>query len=189
MKGETVAILFFDAETSGLPDFKRAPGPDQPHIVEIAAILVTHGMEETMRAVIRPDGWVIEEKAASLHGFTTERANKEGIQAELAMIAFKDLASRCEVIVAHNLAFDMLMVLSEFARLSMPEPFLGCDEFCTMKATTGICKLPGKYGYKWPKLSEAYKHFFGKDFDGAHGAMADALACRAVYEKIQKGGQ
>jgi DNA polymerase III epsilon subunit-like protein len=51
-----------------------------------------------------------------------------------------------------------------------------------MKATTSICKLPGKYGdYKWPKLQESHLHFFGKEFEGAHDAMADVRACAAVY--------
>lgn len=46
----------------------------------------------------------------------------------------------------------------------------------------GICKLPGQYGdWKWPKLTEAYQHAFGKTFDGAHDALADVRACKDVY--------
>ena len=52
--------------------------------------------------------------------------------------------------------------------------------YCTMNEMTDVCKLPGKFAgkYKWPKLQEAYRHAFGKDFDGAHDALADASPAR-----------
>ena len=45
-------------------------------------------------------------------------------------------------------------------------------------------KAPGKRGYKWPTLQEAFTHFTGAPFVGAHGAMADAQACREVYRRM-----
>ena len=38
---------------------------------------------------------------------------------------------------------------------------------------------------KLPKLTEAYQHFFGKDFDGAHSAMANVNAYIEVYFEIK----
>jgi len=35
-------------------------------------------------------------------------------------------------------------------------------------------------------LSEAYRHAFGKDFDGAHDAMSDIRATKDVYFWITK---
>ncbi|WP_234110186.1 exonuclease domain-containing protein [Chryseobacterium sp. R2A-55] len=32
---------------------------------------------------------------------------------------------------------------------------------CPMKLSTDVCKIPGKYGFKWPKVEEAHRHFFG----------------------------
>ncbi len=47
-------------------------------------------------------------------------------------------------------------------------------------------QIPGEYGaYKWPQLQEAYKHFFNKEFDNAHDALADVTACKDVYFAIQ----
>jgi len=58
----------------------------------------------------------------------------------------------------------------------------GRDSFCTMKAMTGVCKLPGMYDdYKWPKLTEAYRHCYGKEMEGAHDALADVRGCAEVY--------
>ena len=39
----------------------------------------------------------------------------------------------------------------------------------------------GMTGYKNPSLPRTYRHFFGRDFDGAHDAMADVRACRDVF--------
>jgi DNA polymerase-3 subunit epsilon len=44
-------------------------------------------------------------------------------------------------------------------------------------------KLPGRYPgkYKWPNLAEAHRFCLGRDFDDAHSAMGDVLACRDIY--------
>jgi len=39
----------------------------------------------------------------------------------------------------------------------------------------------GRTNYKNPSLQEAYRHLFGRNFVGAHDAMADVRACRDVY--------
>jgi hypothetical protein len=51
-----------------------------------------------------------------------------------------------------------------------------------MLAMTKKCNLPGRFGKpKWPKLQEAYKWCFNKEFDKAHDAMADIRACKEVF--------
>ena len=55
-------ILFWDSETTGLPDFNlRARDPAQPHIVQLAAILTDDGgsVYESHNVIIKPDGWTI----------------------------------------------------------------------------------------------------------------------------------
>jgi DNA polymerase-3 subunit epsilon len=59
-----------------------------------------------------------------------------------------------------------------------------------MKIATNICKLPGKYGnYKWPKVEEAYKHFFpNENYIEKHRGADDSLhEARIVYELIKLG--
>ena len=98
-----------------------------------------------------------------------------------------------DLLVAHNLDFDRTMIVAELFRMRQWESLLAAKQafvekpgFCTMKATTPICKLPGKFGndYKWPKLQEAYKHLFNEEFQGAHDAMADVRACARVYYSL-----
>lgn len=67
--------LAYDTETTGLPDWNQpTESPQQPHLVEIAALLF-NGMAEIDRfhAIVRPDGWTIPDEVAEIHGITTER--------------------------------------------------------------------------------------------------------------------
>ena len=57
--------------------------------------------------------------------------------------------------------------------------------YCTMQAGTNFCKIPGKYGYKWPKLMELYVKLFGHDFEGAHNAMSDIDATQECFWKMR----
>lgn len=189
--------LFFDTETTGLPDFKKpAEDPSQPHIVQLGAILYDDDprVVSEINLLVRPDGWTIPAEASGVHGITQEKAEKFGLPLATVMLLFLDLCRRADLLVAHNYSFDAKMVRREFHHLAIPshaEEFRKRQSYCTMAASTDLCKLPGKYGYKWPKMQEAHVHFFGKEFDGAHDAMADVRACAAVYfalNPVQENG-
>jgi len=58
-----------------------------------------------------------------------------------------------------------------------------------MKTLEPIMKLPGKYGYKFPTLDEAYRAYVDPmGFEGAHDAMKDVEACAAVLWAIEDNG-
>ena len=82
-------ILFYDTETTGLPDFKApSEAPHQPHIVQLAALLVDPDSRQTiasMDVIVRPAGWTIPGEVAAVHGITTERAEAVGVQEKLAV--------------------------------------------------------------------------------------------------------
>ena len=79
----------------------------------------------------------------------------------------------------------MLNIESE--RLSIPNRLGDRKEFfCTMRAMTNVVKIPSPRGYKWPKLSEAYRFLFNRDLEGAHDAMADVRACAEIYFEFHK---
>lgn len=178
-------ILFFDTETTGKCEFKLPPEhPSQPHIVQLAAVLFDDNRIEraSLNVIVSPDGFDIPKEASDIHGITTEIAIGCGVPLVSAMFLFSKLCGIAGEIVAHNIDFDYLMVQAECARLGKPCRMTEVARFCTMKASTDICKLPGNYGkYKWPKLEEAYRHFTGKELEGAHDALADVRGCAAVY--------
>ena len=71
-------ILFYDTETTGLPD-RKAPSdsPGQPHLVQIAAVLVDPETLEVlgrMNRIVAPDDWTISKEVSAIHGITHERA-------------------------------------------------------------------------------------------------------------------
>lgn len=62
---------------------------------------------------------------------------------------------------------------------------------CPMLLSTSICRLhPKRYGsYKWPKVEEAWKHFFpGVEYVEAHRGADDAFhEAKIVYELYKRG--
>ncbi|MBR9770005.1 MAG: 3'-5' exonuclease [Gammaproteobacteria bacterium] len=184
-------ILFFDTETTGLPDWKvPSDSEHQPHLVQLAAILAdadTRREIATLDLIIRPDGWEIPDEVADIHGITTEHAQAVGVNEELAVMLFHELWAGHRR-VAHNRTFDQRIIRIAMKRYGfgeMPmEEWADKDAFDdTMLIAKPIMELPpkGKYGWKSPKLSEAYEHFIGKPLEDAHSAMADARACMEVY--------
>lgn len=183
-------ILAFDTETTGKANFKLLPDhPSQPRLVQIGAILVDSSREvrAEINLIVKPEGFSIPEEASRVHGITTEVADLWGLPLRTVLIVFSSLIHKANTIVAHNLDYDSIVMRGEWKRAEMGTLFTESHRpFCTMKASTEICKLPGPYGFKWPTLQEAHQHFFQKPFEGAHDAMADVRACLAIYYKLQE---
>lgn len=193
-------LCVFDTETTGFPLFK-APSdhPDQPHIVDICALLYTPEGElvDSFEAMVRPDGWDIPNAAAVIHGITNEIALEHGIPEACAIEGFLSIWNRASLRVAHNVSFDDRIMRIGFKRFSDPwvaEAFREGEKFCTCSSTTSIVQCPptekmiaagrGKQ-FKQPTVSEAYKFFTGEELVGAHRARADAEACARVYFALQ----
>lgn len=189
-------IIFFDTETTGLPDYRSASNAlHQPHLVQLAHILCEDDGTEVEQAnvIIRPDGWMIPDEVAAIHGITTEIALEKGIPMADAMATFLAARRRAELRVAHNVSFDDRIMRIAMLRHGLTreeiEALEAARKFCTVQATTMIVNLPptekmlaaGFNKPKPPKLIECIKHFFGEELDGAHDAMVDVAACRRVY--------
>lgn len=189
-------ILFIDTETTGMLNFKApADHPSQPHLVQFAAILTLDQdiTGEFSGIVALPLGVEIPPEATAVHGITTERVRGGSVSRKAALDLLDDLAMSATRIVAHNADFDCGVIACLYQREGRVGcPFAGsklvglyADRYCTMKASTDLCKLPGPYGYKWPKLIELHQHLFNEGFDKAHDALADVRACMRCYFKLQ----
>lgn len=201
-KGTTMRALFYDTETTGLPLWKEpSEDPRQPHIVQLAAILVDLDSWQRLAGfdlTIAPDGWEIPADVVAVHGITTEHAKAVGVHEEDAVDILWQLWRRAEVRVGHNEAFDARIVRCAMMRAGTFGPNdhdiwkAGLAE-CTQLMATPILKLPPTdkmraSGFNKPKtanLREAYLHFMGAELDGAHSAMGDVLGCLAVYRAIK----
>ena len=102
-------ICVFDTETTGFPNFK-APSdhPDQPHIVDICALLYTPegDLVDSFEAMVRPDGWSIPNEVSVIHGITNEMALEHGIPEAVAIEGFLNIWNQAGLRVAHNVSFD-----------------------------------------------------------------------------------
>lgn len=209
-------ILAYDTETTGLPDWNQpSVSPQQPHLVEIAALLFDGTTEvDRFHVIVRPDGWTIPDEVAQIHGITTERAMDEGISEAAAVWHFMRLHARADMRVAHNESFDArimrialkrygddangLEMLSQDQRDAIADAFKAGPAYCTSNKAKPLMKLPPtekmlasprfRNSYKQPNLQEAHQHFLGETFDGAHGALADAEACARVYFALNTAG-
>lgn len=177
--------LFFDTETTGLPVWNRPSGTDmQPHIVQLAAILVdldTRKVLQSIDVIVKPDGWTIPEETVEVHGITNELANEVGIPESAVLGMFINLWNQCNLRIAHNTTFDNRIIRIALKRYM---PNLISDEvwkdkdsyYCTL---INFRKIKG--GKKGHTLIEAFEYFTGLELENAHNAMADAIACKEVY--------
>lgn len=194
-------ILFYDTETTGLPIWaKPSEDPAQPYITQIAAELCDEETGETLQAInflIEPEGWTIPEDIQKLTGITQEKAERFGIKIGCVLPHFFYLWQKSEIRVAHNEPFDMRMIriamMRDPAFQKHADKWKESPAFCTQSNSTNILKLPptermlaaGRNTSKSPNLAEAYRHFTGKELDGAHNAAVDIMGCKAVYFGIK----
>lgn len=188
--------LFYDTETSGLPDF-GAPSESehQPHIVQLAAALVDLDTRETIASldlIVKPDGWVIPAEVSGVHGLTTEHAADVGIPEACAVEALIGLWRAAHTRVGHNESFDARIVriaLKRFQDDVLADEWKAAPAQCTARMATPIVALPPtpkmvaakRFHHKTPNLGEAYQFFTGQALEGAHSALVDVEACMTVF--------
>ena len=183
--------LFFDTETTGLPKNWKAPYTDTdnwPRLVQIAWMLYNDNGEpiEQKDFIIKPENFTIPVEASKVHRITTAHALAEGVDLTKILKEFAELIEEADYIVAHNISFDEKIIGAEFVRKNIKNSLFDRERLCTMKNSTNYCKLPGRYGYKWPKLSELHIILFDKDFEEAHNAAADINATAKCFWKMRE---
>jgi len=184
--------LFYDTETTGFPN-RNLPieHEKQPHICQLAALLTDSegAIQGAMNVLIFPEGWTIPGEVTSIHGISNVSALEYGIRIKPALVLFTHLGKNAKLRIAHNRTFDDQMLNLESQRIATQDVFGPEDQaFCTMLATTEICKLPGGRGgqYKWPKLKELYKFLFNEELDNQHDAMGDVVGMKRCFFELKK---
>ena len=189
-------ILFFDTETTSVPRNYNAPVTDTynwPRLVQLGWIITNElgSVAKQRNYIVKPDGFIIPQEAASVHGITTERARREGRDLDSVLYEFVYDLNSVDRIVGHNIDFDKHIVGAEFYRLGMDySKIFNLPYTCTMQSSINYCKLPPiRYGeYKWPKLEELHIKLFGRTFCGAHDAGADIAATKDCYFELNRIG-
>jgi len=185
--------LFFDTETTGVPIKYNAPMHDVanwPRVIQLAwAVANDDGIVlEKKCDLITPDGWLVPDLPFwQKHGFTTKKCNEQGVPISIALRAFCDQVIENDMLVAHNMNFDYNVLGAEMLRAGVTTG-KRIVKICTMQSTIDFCKLPGKFGYKFPKLEELHLKLFGQLPPVMHDALADVLACGRCFFELKKRG-
>jgi DNA polymerase III subunit epsilon len=198
-------ILCFDTETTGLikkPQGKWGKDPSfmqsecWPHVVEIAWILADDDRKTVLESsyIISPDNWEIPQEASAIHSITTDFATANGIDFNIAMDEFMQVLPTADIVVGHNVEFDIKVVCAElyrFKRMDDIQALKTKNNICTKNVSTNYCKIPAPWGgnnYKWATLSELYRKLFTKEIENAHRAMSDVKATLECFYELEKRG-
>ncbi len=183
--------LIFDTETTGLPRNFSAPVSDSenwPRLVQIAW-QVHDSMGELIEVknfIVRPEGFSIPYNSEKIHGISTKRALKQGALLANVLEEFNNAIQKSDIIVGHNVMFDINIVAAEYYRVGMTSSLVDKRYLDTKEEATNFCALPGGRGgkFKWPTLSQLYMKLFGEDFNQAHNASADVEATTRCFLEL-----
>lgn len=186
-------VLVIDTETTGLFDFKR-PADDvgQPRMASVAMLAFNDAGDEepvsTFERYIRPDGWSMSAEAGAVNGLTDDFLHERGVEVAEALDAYERALDMGYVVVAFNAQFDLKVLRAELRRAGRNDRFDRTPNICVMRPLTDICRIPGRYGFKWPNLAQACAHF-GIVHAKAHDAVGDAWAAARVMQALHRMGQ
>ena len=178
-------VLFFDTETTGIPerswnwdtDFEK-----YPHVVQMAWL---HGCKVETH-IIRPDGWEIPQEAVDVHGITTEYALEHGEPFASVVDMFIQDCHDAGLICGHNIHFDTSIIKANILRELGREYYDANDvenalykgkRIDTMRPTMKWVDARMANGrLKFPNLSELYSRCFPGESFPAHDALEDTKA-------------
>ena len=178
-------VLFFDTETTGVPDRSAKwdeDFADYPHIVSIAWMIGDHSESH----IIRPDGWDIPEDTVAVHGITTEYAKEHGESFALVIDRFIAFAQKAGLLCGHNIHFDTSIIKANIVREfgweyydanNVEDALYKGKRIDTMRPTmkwVDARMINGRL--KFPNLQELYSRCFPGETFPAHDAMADTKA-------------
>lgn len=167
-------ILVLDLETTGL-------NPELDCIVEVGAVVLDLETGESRKAfhqIVREssfsdsykDSWVFQNTDLKYE----DVLNSSPLD-KLELQRLLDIYPVC----SYNTAFDFSFLLALGFKLN-PLP-------CPMKFLTPILKIENYYGYKYPKVQEAYNFFFpNNSYVEQHRALDDAIHEAEIIFKLSK---
>jgi len=180
-----VRLLAMDTETTGLLLPSSAPLEQQPKIIELALIELQFGMGDKADQlwIVSEKSWLINpgeplsEVITRITGLTdADLADAPAFPQVVTEIADEFLG--VEALVAHNLPFDLGMLVNELRRCSKEHAFpYPPRQICTVAAYHPV------FGRR-AKLTEVYERVMKKPLPQKHRALDDT---RALAEIIMNG--
>lgn len=173
--------LVFDTETTGLRDNSLRPLHKQPQVIEAFFLVLDDNLQEiqTLHRYFNP-GKPIPEKITKITGIDDAKVADAPRFAD-AYSEIKELIESVDYVVAHNLAYDMAIIDSEFERINKKIKWPK-HRVCTIEATESF------NGYRL-NLGALYFILFREKFEAAHRAENDVRALARCYVELVKRGE
>jgi DNA polymerase III epsilon subunit-like protein len=203
-------VLVFDTETTGLPKTKLLTYEALclwPHVVQLSYVMydVSDNAVTNVRDFIVkiPKDIEMSPESIALHGITKEMCDKSEETMEEVLLRFIYDFSHSDLIVGHNLTFDLNMVKIELMRqiqrnshekdlflLFLEEVKTSRKYYCTMQESVDLCNLPaldkkGNPYIKFPKLAELHERLFQRKPKNLHNSLHDVLICLRCYYMLE----
>ena len=181
--------LFFDTETTGKIINWKAPISKVDNFPRITQLGMMRYSDNRLIAshnfIIYPDGWTVPvEKFFIENGMSTDRCKEFGVPIRKALDQFLYEIANSDVLIAHNMAFDMPVVGAEMFRLGLKSSKI-LPKICTMQSSIKHCNLPR---LKYPKLSELHFKLFGTEPEVLHDALQDVKTTAKCFFELKKLG-
>lgn len=206
-------ILVFDTETTGLPKTKFiSPSTlDQwPYIVQFSFIIYDSSLNDIVESkdyIIKlPENVLIPEESTKIHNITNELSQKSGLQINKILNVFFDHLRRVDILVGHNIEFDLNMIKVEISRI-INENQVTSEQLksykynlhflnnyknisCTLKDSIKFCNIQvinksGKPYLKYPKLIELHNKLFNETPKNLHNSFNDILVTLRCFMKLK----
>ena len=186
--------IFIDIETTGLD-------PNTCRVVQIAwATYSDLGTLEAKRDfIVKPEGYSIPAESTIIHSITNEFALAVGKSIQKVLVELTKDIKKSTTIVAHNAKYDLNVLINEFSRNNLDNPFYELIlnstthrpthkyVICTMISTVDYCAIPhAKFGMKYPSLTELHNKLFKSDFAEKHNARGDLEAMAKCFWELKK---
>lgn len=167
--------IIFDAETTGLLLPSSAPLEKQPKIIEIGAVKVDEkgALLDQLSLLIHP-GEAITAEITKITGIKDDDV-KDSLRFPAVLDRVKAFFAGCDLLVAHNAAFDVGMLRVELERCGCKDFPWPAENVCT------VAEYASEDG-SWPKLTVLYERKLGKKLEQTHRALDDVMAMLEVLQ-------
>lgn len=195
--------IILDTETIGIPHrnygkfhyYKISKSYDNARLVQLSFYFTNFCENENINIENKIHNYIVQRKHfeienSHIHGITNQISDTHGLSIDIVLNEFIDFMKKnqVEIIIAHNMEFDINIIKNELYRLEKFEEIKYIESlklFCSMQNTTNILKIKNIFNnnnYKWPNLKELYFFATGKtDMENTHNSMYDVLY---LYESI-----